>query len=215
MSRRHPSAGEPPNQRERGGVAWREMGVSRRFRIVDLTISAATRERPGRARRSPRRQIEAGQKNPCLAPRARRRNSCQDDPRAKTDQNGPDAFIRSVARIRGYDQLADAALDSLQNGLVAWQVRFQGRAKRDRHVIHAVNRAGSIDAIGRGVKDDRGRAGGRGVLRVNDDRGNRTRCSRASCEKLDIGSLAMMSAASASPRARMSSVVNSPGLNRG
>ena len=53
------------------------------------------------------------------------------------------------------------------------------------------------------------------VLGVHDDRGDAARCSRAACEKLDIGSLAMISAASASPRASVSAVVYSPGLKRG
>src|SRR5260370_29788285 len=45
--------------------------------------------------------------------------------------------------------------------------------------------------------------------------GMRPRCSRAGCEKLPIGSDAIIRAASASPRASVSEVVNSPGLKRG
>ena len=61
-----------------------------------------------------------------------------------------------------------------------------------------------------------GGCAGRGcVFGVKDDGGDAARCSRAAWVKLDIGSLATMSAASASPRPSVSVVVYSPGLNRG
>ena len=45
MSSRDRSAGDQPDEGQCGRVAGREVGVPRRFRMVDLTVAAACRER--------------------------------------------------------------------------------------------------------------------------------------------------------------------------
>ena len=87
--------------------------------------------------------------------------------------------------------------------------------KRDRHAVHPIDGPRRVDPVSCGAEYDRAARVVGVSLGSRTIEGIRARCSRAACEKLDIGSLAMISAASASPRPSVSAVVYSPGLKRG
>src|SRR3989442_14994522 len=75
--------------------------------------------------------------------------------------------------VRPGTKLFDALFDAGKNFVVAREGRVEGGAEGNGNVVHAINRAGGVDAVGGDGKGDGGVACSGRILRIKGDGGDR------------------------------------------